>query len=500
MGLDNFVGGVAGGATVAIVIKAVDQYSGEMAKASQGLEKLEGDLKKQNDVIKKSNAALTIYGAAAVAAGTAVYSLAVEAGKAENIGRAFTKMYGEEAPGALRILKSATQGAVSDVKLMTAANQALLLGIDENALPKMFEGAYAVSQATGRPVADAINDISLGIARQSKLILDNLGIIVDVERANKNYATSIGKTANQLTEAERKIAFTNAAMEALAVNTAKVGQVTDNAAIKAQQLSASWDNVRISIGKALEPLVNNAEGALSGVLNVLTGANPEFDKMMANKAKWESYWKDRASTAAEKEKSQQQQTQINLDQKNSMLRIANDILQGTSLEQQTYNAKVEELNQKLANNNITYLEYVNAINAANKALEKQVTIYDKLRASSSYLRGKSDSQIDLISSGFSSNAISTDGGQTYHANPNNSGSPRGITLNSSKSLNDGIISPRGDIISTHPDDYIIATKNPGSLAGGGRTVIININGPIQGLNPQAVGAAIQAKLGRLVST
>ena len=44
-----------------------------------------------------------------------------------------------------------------------------------------------------------------------------------------------------------------------------------------------------------------------------------------------------------------------------------------------------------------------------------------------------------------------------------------------RSVNDAIISPNGDIISTHPDDYLIATKNPGSL-GGGSGVVINIQG------------------------
>jgi DNA repair exonuclease SbcCD ATPase subunit len=41
-------------------------------------------------------------------------------------------------------------------------------------------------------------------------------------------------------------------------------------------------------------------------------------------------------------------------------------------------------------------------------------------------------------------------------------------------VNDAIISPKGDIISTHPDDYLIATKNPQNL-GGGKTIIINID-------------------------
>lgn len=34
-----------------------------------------------------------------------------------------------------------------------------------------------------------------------------------------------------------------------------------------------------------------------------------------------------------------------------------------------------------------------------------------------------------------------------------------------QSVNDAIITPQGNIVSTHPDDYLIATKTPGSLVG-----------------------------------
>lgn len=47
--------------------------------------------------------------------------------------------------------------------------------------------------------------------------------------------------------------------------------------------------------------------------------------------------------------------------------------------------------------------------------------------------------------------------------------------NADFSLNDGVINPDGKIISTHPNDYLIATKDPSSLGGGGSVFNININ-------------------------
>ena len=50
-------------------------------------------------------------------------------------------------------------------------------------------------------------------------------------------------------------------------------------------------------------------------------------------------------------------------------------------------------------------------------------------------------------------------------------------LKSFEQVNDAIISPNGNVITTHPDDYLIATKNPSSLAGGGEYHIhLNLDG------------------------
>ena len=64
----------------------------------------------------------------------------------------------------------------------------------------------------------------------------------------------------------------------------------------------------------------------------------------------------------------------------------------------------------------------------------------------------------------------------------------GSVLGVTRTVNDAVISPRGDVISTHPDDYLIATKNPGKMAsninqaGSGKATvienIINIDGRV----------------------
>jgi predicted phage gp36 major capsid-like protein len=81
----------------------------------------------------------------------------------------------------------------------------------------------------------------LGIGRQSRLILDNLGIMVDAEETNKRDAASIRKTADELTDAEKKIAFTEEALRQLE---AKVGDTT----LATETACASWRHLKTEIG------------------------------------------------------------------------------------------------------------------------------------------------------------------------------------------------------------------------------------------------------------
>lgn len=112
----------------------------------------------------------------------------------------------------LEELKRVSRGLVSEVDLMAASGKALLMNIPAREIAKLMEIAAATSKTTGQTITEAFNDITMGVARQSRMILDNLGIIVDVEKANEDYARSLGKTASALTDTEKRQAFMNAVL------------------------------------------------------------------------------------------------------------------------------------------------------------------------------------------------------------------------------------------------------------------------------------------------
>jgi hypothetical protein len=98
---------------------------------------------------------------------------------------------------------------------MLAANRAMVLGVADNTeeFTELMEIARDRARAMGLTIEQAFNDIVTGIGRGSPLILDNLGLVIDQVAANEDYASSLGKTADALTEEEKKQALLNAVLE-----------------------------------------------------------------------------------------------------------------------------------------------------------------------------------------------------------------------------------------------------------------------------------------------
>ena len=101
---------------------------------------------------------------------TARESIALAA-EAETLQRSFTALVASIDQGDLTLdkLRTAVKGTVSDVGLLTAANNALALGLPVDELEDLFRAAMVVGHAMGRTTLEAVNDLVYGIGRGSKL-------------------------------------------------------------------------------------------------------------------------------------------------------------------------------------------------------------------------------------------------------------------------------------------------------------------------------------------
>ena len=158
----------------------------------------------------------------------------------------------------LNKLEKATDGTVNKIDLMTQANNAMLLGIFENndQMAEMFDVAQRLGAALGEDTLFGVESLVTGMGRQSKLMLDNLGIMVDVEKANKTYADSLGISVEQLTDQQKKTAFNNATMKAAKELVNELGEENLTTADRINKLKSSATNMAGELGQALTPAFN----------------------------------------------------------------------------------------------------------------------------------------------------------------------------------------------------------------------------------------------------
>lgn len=292
MTLSNFISGAAGGATVAIVIKGVDDFSSTFNKATSTMQKFS---KLASVAVASMAVGLTAFGVSSVRA----------AANAEVISKQFKSMT-NNSEDFLKSLNKATQETVSDFDLMASANKALMLGIDQNRMSEFFEKAAILGQVSGRSVTEAVEDITLGVGRQSKLILDNLGIIVDAEAAYDSYAKTIGTTADKLTEAQKKTAFLDATMKGMEKTIRDNGLVFETGLnVQLAQAKKQFEEFKVSVGQDLAPEISKLTASLIenkdawGMLgNTVTGILTTTVEQLANVIIGIKTWVDSIKIAA----------------------------------------------------------------------------------------------------------------------------------------------------------------------------------------------------------
>ena len=117
---------------------------------------------------------------------------------------------GQNLPAVAQGLKEITGAAISTEGAMRATALATSAGFSTQQLNDLAKVARGASVALGRDMADALDRLVRGTAKLEPEILDELGIMVRLDDAVEDYATSLGKAANSLTQFERRQAFLNA--------------------------------------------------------------------------------------------------------------------------------------------------------------------------------------------------------------------------------------------------------------------------------------------------
>ena len=220
----------------------VSSYDANIAKARRTLEGFRQENLSFGGVLNQVTKSVTAY-AAGFASITAlagklssVVSESVELAKAgEGVRQAFERL---NRPDLLDNLREATHGTVNDIELMKQAVKFENFKLSLDDMGAMLAFAQQKAKDTGESIDYMVNSITTGLGRQSKQILDNLGI-------------SAAELTQRMSEGKD---MTQAVADIIREEMAKAGDYIETASDRAARATAENQNRLEELGREIMPV------------------------------------------------------------------------------------------------------------------------------------------------------------------------------------------------------------------------------------------------------
>lgn len=186
-------------------------------------------------------------------------------------------------PFGLDRARAATGGLVDDMQLAASAAQGTALGVvrSEEEFASLAEAATKLGIKLRIGPAQALDNMMTALGRGSSEILDNLGVAMKASEAYDRYAASIGKSASELTEAEKKVAFKVEAIKALQKAASETTVELDSGAAAIVRFGVRIDNVATSVKRFA---VDSVGELLLGVETTTNAVTAEIERLAAAQA------------------------------------------------------------------------------------------------------------------------------------------------------------------------------------------------------------------------
>lgn len=175
-------------------------------------------------------------------------------------------------------MQELTGYAVSYEQALRTATQGATYKFQSDQIEKMALVARRASIALGVEMNDALNRVMRGTSKLEIELLDELGVTVRLTQAYNDYAKSIGKTANDLTDFERQTAYLNAVVDQ---STRRMGMLDDQiigVATGWEKLGAASANASRQLSQSLASALEPVAAALANLLSRLDEAHSKYGK------------------------------------------------------------------------------------------------------------------------------------------------------------------------------------------------------------------------------
>lgn len=119
-------------------------------------------------------------------------------------------------------------------------------------------------------LGDAVQTATEGLKNENSVVVDNAGVTKNVAKMWEDYAKSIGKTTNNLTQAEKIQAEVNGILEETKFQSNDAAIYANTYSGKVAQLNTAFTNMKTAIGNAIQPLAKLFIPIITSAVNAVT--------------------------------------------------------------------------------------------------------------------------------------------------------------------------------------------------------------------------------------
>lgn len=166
-----------------------------------------------------------------------------------------------------------SDGLVPLNNAVTAYKNLTLRGYNEDQIQKTMtalKNSATFARQSTYSLGDAVSLATEGLKNENSVVVDNAGVTKNVAKMWEDYAKSIGKTTNNLTQAEKIQAEVNGILEETKFQSNDAAIYANTYSGKLAQLNTAFTNMKTAIGNAIQPLAKLFIPVLTAVTNAVT--------------------------------------------------------------------------------------------------------------------------------------------------------------------------------------------------------------------------------------
>lgn len=195
--------------------------------------------------------------------------------------RATMQAMGKDADEVFGRIKTAAAGLIDTDTLTEMANKWLGMGLNIEHLADVMVLARVKAREMGVTAAEAFERLSTALAAGQERGLKALNIAVDQKTAQEAYAKTLGKTADRLTDVEKRQAVLNDVLDAGKKSIEGIDQSMLTFNEKIQYAKTLWEEVKDAMGEGLATAVVSWEGAIRGLFSWYVNVAAQVVKVFA---------------------------------------------------------------------------------------------------------------------------------------------------------------------------------------------------------------------------